>query len=245
MGKENLVVFTDGSCLNNGKNNAVGGIGIHFPDKELIDISKIYNKGSGCTNQKTELYAILLALKYIHSKLGLSKYRVFIKTDSMYSINCVTNWINNWIKNGWKTKVGTPVANKKLIEEIYYYYDKYTIIFEHVDAHTKLQDYDSKGNEMADSLARKATEKASRQSTLSVKKYRMDGSRNVSRLSRMGEEPKISLVRRSGSKSQKTKKSQVERKPRIPIRKSLPMSNYYNKKISPNEIIVELVPARE
>ncbi|XWV24808.1 ribonuclease H [Tupanvirus deep ocean] len=157
--KKHIVVFTDGSCAGNGKQNASGGIGIHFPNGELTDVSKIYRNGY-CTNQKTELFAILTALRYINQNLGLSKYKVLIKTDSDYSINCVTKWVYGWIKNGWKTQNNKPVANKEYIEAIHKYYENYDITFEHVDAHTGLDDDDSIANARADELATKATKKA-------------------------------------------------------------------------------------
>lgn len=163
MKKKKIVVFTDGSCSGNGKKNSYGGIGIHFPNKELNDVSKVYRKGY-CTNQKTELFAILTAIRYIKQNIGLKNVKVLIKTDSEYSINCVTRWVNGWIKNGWKTKNDTDVANKEFIEPIYKYYKKYDIEFEHVEAHTGYDDDDSVGNDKADKLATKATEKAIRES---------------------------------------------------------------------------------
>lgn len=83
--------FTDGSCLNNGKKNSIGGIGIHFPDGEIQDVSLPYlgylpsihghdNNNSGpigpkgpiepigqgaVTNQRAELTAIYHALQLI------------------------------------------------------------------------------------------------------------------------------------------------------------------------------------
>lgn len=154
-----ILVYTDGSCANNGRFGAVGGIGIHFPNKELRDISKIFRKET-CTNQKTELYAILTALRYINQNFNLNKHSILIKTDSKYSINCVTNWIHAWIKNGWKTKSGTDVANKNMIRNIYYYYKRYNVEFVHVSAHTGASDSDSVGNAVADKLATKATRRA-------------------------------------------------------------------------------------
>ena len=156
---KHIVVFTDGSCSGNGKKNALGGIGIHFPNKELSDVSKIYRQGF-CTSQKTELFAILTALRYIKQNLGLSNKQILIKTDSEYSINCVTNWINLWLKNGWKTKNKTPVANREFIEAIHKYYENYDITLEHVDGHTGLDDDDSIGNAAADKLATRATKRA-------------------------------------------------------------------------------------
>ncbi len=154
-----IIVYTDGSCAGNGKSGAIGGIGIHFPNRELRDISKVYKNGF-CTNQKTELYAILTAIRYIKKNLGLSAYHVIIKTDSKYSIDCVTKWVYGWIKNGWLTKNNTLVANREYIESIHNYIEKYNITFEHVDAHTGNTDSDSTANAKADALATKATQKA-------------------------------------------------------------------------------------
>ncbi|AEQ32548.1 ribonuclease H-like protein [Megavirus chiliensis] len=156
---ENVIVFTDGSCVNNGRKHAVGGIGIHFPDRTLNDISRIFTKGC-CTNQRTELYAILYAIKYVHSEIGLQNCILNIFTDSQYSINCITKWVPAWIKNNWRTKNNTAVANREFIEPIYRYYNKYNINFTHVDAHTGRDDYDSIANAKADYLATKATKKA-------------------------------------------------------------------------------------
>jgi len=180
--KKYIVVFTDGSCAGNGRQNAHGGIGIHFPNGELTDVSKIYRNGY-CTNQKTELFAILTALRYIKQNIGLSKYKVLIKTDSDYSINCVTKWVYGWIKNGWKTQNNKPVANKEYIEAIYKYYENYDITFEHVDAHTGLDDADSIANARADELATKATKKALREMKMqytSQKKYGSKSGKNYS-----------------------------------------------------------------
>jgi ribonuclease HI len=158
-GKKIIIVYTDGSCMGNGRSDAVGGIGIHFPNKELKDISKIYCLGL-CTNQKTELYAILTAIRYIKKNLSLNKYKVIIKTDSQYSINCVTKWINGWMKNGWITQNNKPVLNRKMIETIHKYYTKYDIEFNYVEAHTDGNDEESIANAIADKLATDATKKA-------------------------------------------------------------------------------------
>lgn len=157
--KEIITIFTDGACSNNGKRNPAGGIGIHFPDGELNDVSKVFRLTS-CTNQRTELYAILYAVRYIKSSLDLSNIHLIIKTDSMYSINCVTKWVKKWKNNGWKTTDGQDVANKELIADINKYIERYQITFKHVDAHTGLDDSESLGNEEADRLAVNARDRA-------------------------------------------------------------------------------------
>ena len=157
--KELIIVYTDGSCSGNGKSYATGGIGIHFPNRELKDISKVFDM-TPVTNQRAELYAILTSLRYIKKNLGLRNYQVLLKTDSKYSIQSITKWVNGWVKNGWKTVNGDPVANREFIETIYNYTQKYSIFFEHVSAHTNGDDDDSIANAVADELATKATQKA-------------------------------------------------------------------------------------
>ena len=152
-----IIVFVDGSCSNNGYLNAKGGIGIHFPNAELKDISKLVPLET-CTNQKSELYAILFCIKYINKYLGLKDKNLIIKTDSEYSINCITKWAKTWVSNGWKKKNGEDVLNKNYIESIYKLYKKNSISFQHIAAHTGNIDDDSIGNDIADSLAKKSIE---------------------------------------------------------------------------------------
>ena len=152
---QTIVVFTDGACRNNGKQNAVGGMGVHFPDAQLADISKSYPH-TNCTNQKTELLAIYLAIRAVSKKFKLSDTKLIINTDSMYAINCITKWVHKWIQNDWITSQGRPVLNSKYIKKIYAYYAKYHIKFQHVPAHTGGTDAASLANAQADKLATSA-----------------------------------------------------------------------------------------
>jgi len=65
------------------------------------------------TNQRAELTAVLRAIQVapLHQE-------VKIYTDSMYSINCVTNWSKNWQRRGWINAAGNPVENRDLVEAI-------------------------------------------------------------------------------------------------------------------------------
>ncbi|BCS83294.1 putative ribonuclease H protein [Cotonvirus japonicus] len=157
--KRKIVVYTDGSCINNGKPTAAGGFGIHFPNGELKDISRIFTKGC-CTNQKTELYAILVAIKYIEKNFDLELCTVIINTDSEYSINSVTKWAHAHSKNNWRKKNGIPIANKQFIEPIYEYYQNYDIEIIWVEAHTGARDARSMANARADYLANRAAKKS-------------------------------------------------------------------------------------
>lgn len=143
---QTINVYTDGSCINNGKKNAKGGIGIYFPNKELKNISMSYPKHKICTNQKTELLAILIAIRYI--KKHISNSNIIIHTDSKYSINSITHWAKKWIKTEFK-----GIKNTQFIIPIYNYYLKGNIKLLYVKAHTGLKD----SNYYADKLATKGS----------------------------------------------------------------------------------------
>lgn len=67
-------------------------------------------RGETQTNQRAELTAILRALQTIDLTQDVE-----IRTDSKYSIQCVTEWYINWERNGWKTRAG-PVKNQDLVQ---------------------------------------------------------------------------------------------------------------------------------
>jgi ribonuclease HI len=148
----NVVIFTDGSCIKRKGEENKCGYGVHFPNKEFIDISEKFTYGE-LTNQRTELYAIYKGLKKVTRNCKFNFINVY--TDSMYSINSVTKWINAWKKNDWKNAQKKDVANQDIIKKI----DKILednpkkIFFHHVNSHTGKQDFYSKCNEIADTLA--------------------------------------------------------------------------------------------
>lgn len=149
-----IYIYTDGSCRNNGKKNATGGVGIHFSDSKFDDISLKYEGIP--TNNKMELYAIYISIKYIENYIN-NYDQVIIFTDSQYAIDCLTKYIKNWIKNDWKTKDNRSVLNKEIINSIYELLSKYEkLSFNHIRSHTGKNDIHSLGNEIADNLAYKA-----------------------------------------------------------------------------------------
>lgn len=145
--KKTLTIYTDGACKNNGKKNAIASIGVYC--ENVYNISeKIEGRQ---TNQRAELYAILKALELTK----IDDYStVYIYTDSLYSINCITKWVYGWINNGWLDKKKKPVKNKDIIQPIHHIYKKYSNIrFIHIEAHTNKTDIHSLGNAKADELA--------------------------------------------------------------------------------------------
>ena len=89
------LVATDGSCLGNGTKNAVGAVGVYFPEEFLgiqNAISGNYTKKIvPCTNNIAELTAIIDALTIILSQKlpDMTKFKVILLTDSEYSIKTI------------------------------------------------------------------------------------------------------------------------------------------------------------
>jgi ribonuclease HI len=148
-------VFCDGAY--SPKQNK-GSIGVFFENhsdwsfsEDLIDAHK--------TNQRAELYAIIRSIEVLNEKYDGD---VLIKTDSMYSIKCITEWYKTWIKNNWRNSQKKPVKNRDLIEKILALIQNSSrkIEFQHVKGHTTepenkngIQWMNWYGNKRSDELA--------------------------------------------------------------------------------------------
>ena len=139
-------VYTDGGCSNNGKRNAVSGIGIFFGVGDPRNVSRrIQGKQ---TNNTAELTAILEAYALIEPDLDK---RITIVSDSEYAIRCVTSYGDKCAKQGWP-----DIPNRELVKRVYELYKDTPVQFMHVDAHTNQMDIHSVGNRHADALATEA-----------------------------------------------------------------------------------------
>ncbi|KAI0317521.1 ribonuclease H-like domain-containing protein, partial [Amylostereum chailletii] len=103
-------LYTDGACRNNGKPNAIAGIGVWWGRGDRRNISE---RCPGTqTNNRAELLAIIRALEVIpHSTRPLT-----IHTDSEYCVNAFTKWRDGWLRRNWRTALGEPVANQPMIK---------------------------------------------------------------------------------------------------------------------------------
>lgn len=160
-----LHIFTDGSCINNGKPDARGGIGIYIVELNYrFWLSYLVEPP---TNQRCELYAILKALEtYFNYYMDEGGEReVVIYSDSMYSINAITKWIDDWKKRGWKTASKGEVKNLWIIQQLDYIQQLYKkaeikVEYRFVKAHRNEPGKDSKeyfewyGNDVVDKLAK-------------------------------------------------------------------------------------------
>lgn len=159
-----LKIYTDGSCVNNGKKSAKAGFGVIYPDKLVESWGEPLPEDSSHTNQTAELTAIYEGLKRGAVIMGNPiDLTVQIYTDSEYSINCLTKWVAGWKRNNWKTSTGKPVVHRDIIEKIMDELKHYSgHIFTHVKAHTDAEDEQSVWNAKVDELARQACEKGTR-----------------------------------------------------------------------------------
>ena len=159
----NIYIYTDGSAINNGKKNAIGGYGVYFPKYPDLNVSEPYKfPNSIPTNQKTELYAIYIALLQSMKIKNIKDCNIHIYSDSSYSINCITKWIPTWIKNNWKKADNTVVKNIELLKIIWIAFNNLKsnckdIKFHHINSHTGKKDEHSIGNDVADKFANAGT----------------------------------------------------------------------------------------
>lgn len=165
-------VYTDGSVTNNGKPYARGGSGVFFGTDDPRNLALRFNI-KPVTTPRTELYAVYKALEmYIQTnwealnsgeKLSPRK-RIFIYSDSEYTVKTVQTWMDTWQRNDWKKKNGSPVENLDIIKAIHsikhYYIKHLQVKLIHVRSHqAQPKDIDSEkymhwyGNYMADKLA--------------------------------------------------------------------------------------------
>ncbi|KAI8854826.1 ribonuclease H-like domain-containing protein [Chytridium lagenaria] len=91
-----LEVYTDGSCLGNGKNHAKAG---------MVNISE---KLPGSANKQQGRGAAIRALE------ATPKHLTYLRQVG----HRISLWMTNWKKNGWKTAKGTPVLNQDLWQRL-------------------------------------------------------------------------------------------------------------------------------
>ena len=152
LSNEMLNVYTDGSCINNGKANAKAGIGVYFGENDQRNVSERVI-GKKQTNNTGELQAIIKVFQILHKEIITEKQRIDIYTDSEYAIKCATSY-------GYKiynSNSDKPIPNKDLVVTIYRLFkENKNAKLHHVKAHTSNVDVHSIGNCEADRLANEA-----------------------------------------------------------------------------------------
>jgi ribonuclease HI len=150
-GAFDIVVYTDGACKKNGKNNATAGYGIYFGPSDLRNEStRLTGK---VTNNIAELTAVNKTLQLLDADLKAGK-RCAIYTDSTYAILCCGSYGQRCEKKKWPE----DIPNRELLMHTYSLAKSYTdrLVFVHIAAHTEKTDVHSVGNSNADRLATQA-----------------------------------------------------------------------------------------
>ncbi|XP_062934439.1 ribonuclease H1 [Cynocephalus volans] len=139
-----VIVYTDGCCSSNGRRRARAGIGVYWGPGHPLNVG-IRLPGRQ-TNQRAEIHA---ACKAIEQAKAQNINKLVLYTDSMFTINGITNWVQGWKKNGWRTSSGKDVMNKEDFVELDELTHGMDIQWMHVPGHSGFI-----GNEEADRLAR-------------------------------------------------------------------------------------------
>ncbi|KAJ8502105.1 hypothetical protein ONZ51_g163 [Trametes cubensis] len=92
---EEIEVYTDGSCVDNGKENARAGSGVWFGAGDVRNASERV-PGSNQSNQTGEFYAVIMAHKATPPFVPMH-----IVSDSKYVVNGLTKWLPRWESVGW------------------------------------------------------------------------------------------------------------------------------------------------
>lgn len=107
-----VLVYTDGACLNNGQNSPVGGCAIVFkggtsPEAVKVGVTLFCLEDRSPfgityphTSNRAKLHAIIAALQYrVWNREGYNK--LVITKDSEYVEKGATKWVTGWVKRGW------------------------------------------------------------------------------------------------------------------------------------------------
>lgn len=133
----NIVVYTDGAFSPIREQGGVGVV-ILENNKKILEYSNAYKH---CSNNKMELGAIIIALRFIKTPVD----SIIVYSDSMYCIGCISL--------GWKRK-----KNKLMWKEFDKQFERVkqlcpNIKFEHVKGHS-----DNYWNNRCDEIAVKASQ---------------------------------------------------------------------------------------
>jgi len=152
-----ITIYTDGSCINNGKKNAYGAIGVFYGENDQRNCGMAINDGK-ITNQTMELLACLEAL----SNIEINDI-IYLYTDSQYVVKSMTEWAKKWETNNWLGANKKPIENLDIVKSLYQLVKNKKVIFKHIRSHqnppNNINSIEYKhwyGNKMADELATKA-----------------------------------------------------------------------------------------
>ena len=104
-----LQVYTDGSAS---PNPGKGGAGAVFIKDDKIILELLYSEKGITTNNRMELYAVIMALYYVPPDEPVNIY-----TDSSYVCEGITKWIHEWKRTNWKNNTIKNIDLWKLLNK--------------------------------------------------------------------------------------------------------------------------------
>lgn len=157
-----IVCFSDGSCLNNGKKSAKAGYACVFPNHPKYTTYAHLNPTHeyAVTNNRAEYSALILAIEIAAKIDPTQSKKLYFYTDSQLLINTMTKWMDAWKKKSWRKANGETVLNLDLVKQLDTFRSIRPIVYKHVEAHTGRQDWASVWNDKADELAKLAANTA-------------------------------------------------------------------------------------
>lgn len=177
---EELIIYTDGSCLQNGQSEqktSSSGYGIHFPQLSRDwDLANQVSMTEKHTNQRAELLAVIRALQLVRAR-RLSRKQVSIFTDSMYAVQGLNEWIPRWRTNNYRTAQKKPVGNADLFRLL----DQEVNESRAQEVPVVLNHVPREENTVADTLAKAGAQGSSSQSQLNGLLSSTNGSLSIGR----------------------------------------------------------------
>ncbi|CAE6474000.1 unnamed protein product [Rhizoctonia solani] len=139
-------VWTDGSCLGNGKLGATAAYAVYFgPGDRRNEAKRVPGQQ---TNNNGEIFAVIRALEIVDERVK----HMTIYTDSKYTIDCL-GWLPGWKKKGGMNSQNKPAAHYSMVKYMDALINRRGSRLElvHVRGHQ-----DNEGNNAADMMARLA-----------------------------------------------------------------------------------------
>lgn len=120
---DKFLIYTDGSCLSNGRGDARAGCAFFFEplpgNHNASTVSfRLENEGPTGemhrqTSNRAELRAVIAVSRFLPwNQEGFTT--LVIATDSEYVVKGATDWVYTWRQNGWMASNGHRILNEDL-----------------------------------------------------------------------------------------------------------------------------------
>ncbi|KAG6262212.1 hypothetical protein E4U49_003290 [Claviceps purpurea] len=118
---QQMLIYTHGSCLNNGQAKARAGCAYVFGPSEdgyiESSLASLDFPNNMPTNPRAELWAVILALRCYPIWVAEGFNKLVLASDSDWLVRGATEWAHVWVCRGWrKTRSKEKVKNRDLWE---------------------------------------------------------------------------------------------------------------------------------